>query len=362
MCRNIIPYYSHLSTVSIPYSYRYGFCAKQGEERAVSFAIPRYSGKRQERENTLNASVFSAEYWFYDGRLGRRWNVDPVSNSWESKYAAFANNPVYYNDPNGDDAKKRAEKWAAKNKDKLYKDCPESMEDCPATINTHIGKNGALYADVKLNNAIYGTSIKAFNPNVFEVIAAKRFDKKINKTLTNLSKSIEEGPQAEFNKWMTENLKSIGWGVDLSHSFADMTGAFGANGAVQIQEQLKLYVAGEGDVLDAYVVSNTSVQGELGLKESTNLSTEKSNKEAYLYLFISNKPDQKTKPEIRTENQTSIQVLCFKVVASIGTGSNEKNEYKIGLTSKFGFSFKQSKKGKYGFGFQKHIDALSTYR
>ena len=97
-------YYSYSpSYISIPYSYRFGFCAKQGEERAVSFAIPRYSGKRHERELGINQSVTAAEYWFYDGRLGRRWNVDPVTKPWESSYAAFANNPIINIDPKGDD-------------------------------------------------------------------------------------------------------------------------------------------------------------------------------------------------------------------------------------------------------------------
>ena len=112
MCRNIIPYHSHLSTVSIPYSYRYGFCAKQGEERAVSFAIPRYSGKRQEREQQLNQSVTSAEYWFYDGRLGRRWNVEPLIKKYPylSSYACFNNNPIIFIDIKGD----RPQTWLLK--------------------------------------------------------------------------------------------------------------------------------------------------------------------------------------------------------------------------------------------------------
>jgi hypothetical protein len=43
----------------------------------------------------------TAEYWEYDTRLGRRWNVDPVYNSSESRYATNGNNPIFYNDPLG---------------------------------------------------------------------------------------------------------------------------------------------------------------------------------------------------------------------------------------------------------------------
>ena len=38
----------------------------------------------------------SAEFWQYDTRLGRRWNVDPVLKEYESPYACFAGNPVRF--------------------------------------------------------------------------------------------------------------------------------------------------------------------------------------------------------------------------------------------------------------------------
>ena len=44
----------------------------------------------------------SAEFWQYDSRLGRRWNVDPVFKEYESPYACFAGNPVWFADYDGD--------------------------------------------------------------------------------------------------------------------------------------------------------------------------------------------------------------------------------------------------------------------
>ena len=38
----------------------------------------------------------------YDGRTGRRWNIDPVEQIGESPYATFRGNPILHNDPNGD--------------------------------------------------------------------------------------------------------------------------------------------------------------------------------------------------------------------------------------------------------------------
>jgi RHS repeat-associated protein len=63
----------------------------------------RYTFNGQEQENELNPSITSAEYWMYDGRLGRRWNLDPVVKECISLYSTFGNKPVYYIDPSGDD-------------------------------------------------------------------------------------------------------------------------------------------------------------------------------------------------------------------------------------------------------------------
>ncbi len=74
-----------IASVTLPtYAYRYGF-------------------NGQERENEINPSVTTAQYWEYDGRLGRRWNVDPVLKPWRSPYDAFRNCPLLFIDPQGDD-------------------------------------------------------------------------------------------------------------------------------------------------------------------------------------------------------------------------------------------------------------------
>ena len=56
-----------------------------------------------EKEPELGEGVTSAEFWVYDGKLGRRWNVDPVVKQWEASYMTFGNNPILLLDINGDD-------------------------------------------------------------------------------------------------------------------------------------------------------------------------------------------------------------------------------------------------------------------
>jgi hypothetical protein len=62
----------------------------------------RYSINGQEKDLELNENITTAEYWEYDSRIGRRWNVDPVPDESQSPYATFDNNPISITDVNGD--------------------------------------------------------------------------------------------------------------------------------------------------------------------------------------------------------------------------------------------------------------------
>lgn len=66
-------------------SYRYGF-----------------NGQENSSEIEANGNSYTAEFWQYDARIGRRWNTDPKPTIGISPYAAFNNNPVFYSDPFGD--------------------------------------------------------------------------------------------------------------------------------------------------------------------------------------------------------------------------------------------------------------------
>ena len=74
------------------------------------FLLPAMGGYRyffngQEADNEVlgEGASLSAEFWQYDSRLGRRWNVDPVFKEYESPYACFAGNPMWFADRFGAD-------------------------------------------------------------------------------------------------------------------------------------------------------------------------------------------------------------------------------------------------------------------
>ena len=69
----------------------------------------RYGFNGQEKDDEIGigeGNSYTAMFWQYDSRLGRRWNVDPVVKPWESSYVCFSSNPISYIDPDGDNAGK----------------------------------------------------------------------------------------------------------------------------------------------------------------------------------------------------------------------------------------------------------------
>ena len=64
----------------------------------------RYGFNGQEKSDEINGegSNYNALFWQYDARLGRRWNIDPKPVTGLSLYATFTNNPILFEDSNGD--------------------------------------------------------------------------------------------------------------------------------------------------------------------------------------------------------------------------------------------------------------------
>lgn len=61
----------------------------------------KYGMNGQMKEGEVFEGFMSADFWGYDSRLGRRWELDPITYSWQSGYACFNNNPIFFSDPLG---------------------------------------------------------------------------------------------------------------------------------------------------------------------------------------------------------------------------------------------------------------------
>lgn len=75
--------------------------------RNYSSGSYRFGFNGQEKDNEVYGSEgtsYTAEFWQYDPRAGRRWNLDPVTNAGVSGYHGLMNNPVWMKDPSGANA------------------------------------------------------------------------------------------------------------------------------------------------------------------------------------------------------------------------------------------------------------------
>jgi len=62
-----------------------------------------FNGQEQDLETNKDGNLYNAEYWEYDSRIGRRWNIDPIPKTMVSPYVVLGNSPILYVDPNGAD-------------------------------------------------------------------------------------------------------------------------------------------------------------------------------------------------------------------------------------------------------------------
>jgi RHS repeat-associated protein len=75
----------------------------------------KYGFNGQEKDTEIGEGIYTAEFWEYDARLGRRFNLDPVDFAWQSPYATFNNNPIALSDPSGATAEDPVKKEKPKN-------------------------------------------------------------------------------------------------------------------------------------------------------------------------------------------------------------------------------------------------------
>ncbi len=107
--------------------------------RSLSSEKYRFGFNTQEKDNEIYGigNSTSAEFWQYDCRLGRRFNIDPKPNSGISVYACFGNNPIWKTDYKGD------------------------------TIVIYLGMDGDSYLELASQNMV----LKQVNDGIFIIVA-----------------------------------------------------------------------------------------------------------------------------------------------------------------------------------------------
>jgi len=90
------------TTVSRGFGYYPFGMQMQGREFAGGMGY-RWGFGTQETDNEVSGrgNNYTAEFWKYDCRLGRRWNLDPIDQVFLSNYSVNACNPILFRDPRG---------------------------------------------------------------------------------------------------------------------------------------------------------------------------------------------------------------------------------------------------------------------
>ncbi|MFI4955562.1 MAG: transglycosylase SLT domain-containing protein, partial [Gammaproteobacteria bacterium] len=110
-----------------------------------------FNGMMKDNEITGQGNNYSALYWEYDTRVGRRWNTDPVLKPGHSPYECFEDNPIWFSDPSGDDPtnpkKHKKHKPKVDNKSKkltTQEQIDQNIKDGRAAINNDPATSNAL--------------------------------------------------------------------------------------------------------------------------------------------------------------------------------------------------------------------------
>lgn len=89
-----------------------------------------FGGQEKDDEITgITGSLYTAQFWEYDARIGRRWNLDPKPVTGISEYACFENNPILFSDPLGDKVKGKTKSDAEKTKKEMENSLGTDGED-----------------------------------------------------------------------------------------------------------------------------------------------------------------------------------------------------------------------------------------
>ena len=131
----------------------------------------RYGFNGQEHDYDNGQEMYTALYWEYDSRSGRRWNIDPLSANypWQSPYSVFNNTPIFYNDPSGASGEPPKDQKVIKTASGGHMNIPAN-----ATVEVFVSSTGTTQ-NTKTNITVAEGSVRAFN------VDNKRYTASFNK-------------------------------------------------------------------------------------------------------------------------------------------------------------------------------------
>jgi len=149
----------------------------------------RFGFNMQEKDDEVYGAgnTNTAEYWEYDCRLGRRWNIDPINSHIQSNFSCFNNNPIGIVDIKGlsgepsNNKKSRKEKREERKLERAEKKFEKKIaSNWQSEFNNQL--NAITAAGMASTQADY-TNAEAATLNVFNArYGDKRWFKRLTKT------------------------------------------------------------------------------------------------------------------------------------------------------------------------------------
>jgi len=175
--------------------------------RNFSSSEYRYGFNSQEKVDEISGSGnhTTAEFWEYDTRLVRRWNIDPVVKPWESGYAVMGNNPIWNKDPNGDDFVNVHTERKKEAKEKVD-EAASNLENAKEGFKSFEGmtkknaKAAGVLKEFKQARSELNTAQKNFNKADATYNQEVEYEAIVNDVL-NQFKSVNPEKFAEFDKF-----------------------------------------------------------------------------------------------------------------------------------------------------------------
>ncbi|AFM02589.1 hypothetical protein Fleli_0081 [Bernardetia litoralis DSM 6794] len=205
----VADYYEPLVISESDY-YPFGMAMK---ERSFSNEEYRFGFNTQEKSTELGEDTYTAEFWQYDSKIARRWNVDPVVKHYESSYAAFCGNPIYLIDIKGDNA---GDYYKKDENGKLFKVGTDEIKDEKVYIqNDHGDKEfkGDSYYEVDGGQKVFNGDY-----NEGSLYTEDDFVRRIGDYL--------EGAKRKYHKTLSDNAIDDMSLEELENSYGDLSYVF----------------------------------------------------------------------------------------------------------------------------------------
>jgi RHS repeat-associated protein len=136
------------------------------KQKRLSKKLPKdyrfgFNGQEKDNEVSGDGNSYTAEFWQYDPRLGRRFNIDPLFSvkPWMSPYHAFSNKPIINIDPNGAN-----DGWYEGEEGLVFDENVHSQQDLKdrgisgtfkgETVSGHVKGGAGFYGDEKGNLSV----------------------------------------------------------------------------------------------------------------------------------------------------------------------------------------------------------------